>query len=209
MYTFQAIQILIFLIPGFISGIILDNLVVRKAKSEFGTVIEALIFSLIILVIYSQVISKSPIELTVINAPATASTSTYTLNSQGFLWLFVFSVLLPLPIAFLMTYDLHMKLLRFLHITKRTARENVWLDTFLDEQRYVVINFTDGRRITGWPKYYSDDKDSQYVYLTNAAWIVENMTTKQEEFKEIDMDGVLITNQPKIDSIMFYRDTEY
>ena len=48
MYSFQALQILIFLIPGFISAVILDTLVVRIEKKELGKIIEALIFSMII-----------------------------------------------------------------------------------------------------------------------------------------------------------------
>ena len=53
MYTFQALQILIFLIPGFISATILNVLIVRKEKREFGKIVEALIFSMVIYTIYS------------------------------------------------------------------------------------------------------------------------------------------------------------
>jgi len=51
--SFQTLQVLIFLIPGFIAQKIVDTLVVRKEKKEFGKVVEALIFSMIIYTIYS------------------------------------------------------------------------------------------------------------------------------------------------------------
>ena len=55
MYTFKALQILIFLIPGFISTAMLSVLIVRKEQKELGKIVEALIFSLLIYTIYSFV----------------------------------------------------------------------------------------------------------------------------------------------------------
>ena len=63
MYTFQALQILIFLIPGFISATILNVLIVRKERKEFGKIVEALIFSMFIYTIYSFIFGKAPIAL--------------------------------------------------------------------------------------------------------------------------------------------------
>jgi Family of unknown function (DUF6338) len=210
MYNFQAIQILIFLIPGFVSETLLNKFVVRKEKSELMSVIEALIFSMIIYVIYALAVSKSPVTLTVINTPSTSTSSTYTYNPGSFLWLFGFSVIIPLVLSFLMTHDVYMNLLRTLQVTRRTARDNVWMDVFLDKQRYITINFTDGRRIRGWPKYYSDDQDKQYIYLMKPELITQNGTTKQTEIKELNIDGILITPEQKIESIEFYKaESEY
>jgi len=53
MYTFQALQILLFLIPGFISSAMLYSLVIRHDKSELSRIIEALVFSLLTYAFYS------------------------------------------------------------------------------------------------------------------------------------------------------------
>lgn len=207
MYSFQAIQILIFLIPGFISEALLNQFVVRKDRSDLWTVVEALIFSLVIYTIYSLLVSKSPVELTVINVPDKTTSSTYTYNSIAFLWLIAFSIIIPIILSYLITYDVYMKLLRFLHISQRTSRESTWLDTFLDYQRYIIINFTDGRRIMGWPRYYSDDPEEQYIYLYKPALIIRNETTKKDEYKYLDTaEGILITPEQKIESIVFLKD---
>lgn len=206
MYSFQAIQILIFLIPGFISEALLNQFVFRKDKSELWTIVEALIFSLIIYTIYSLVISKSPVELTVINSPNESTSSTYTYNSVAFLWLVAFSVIIPIILSYLLTYDVYMKLLRFLHISKRTTRESTWLDVFSDYQSYIIVNFSDGRRIMGWPRYYSDDPDSQYIYLYEPALIVPNRKTKKDEYQYLNTaEGILITPEQKIESIVFLK----
>ena len=206
MYTFEAMQIFIFLIPGFISEAILNILVVRKDKTDLGKIIEALIFSLIIYVGFSLLVSKSPVSLTVVSEAKEGASSTFTLYTDGiqFLWLLLFSIILPLIIGCLITNDLHMKLLRKLHVTGRTSRESVWLDLFLNNSRSIIINFDDGRRITGFPQYYSEDPTSQYIYLYKPAWIEYNDHKKKEEIVELNgIDGVLITPQQKIDSIMF------
>lgn len=57
MYSFEAIQILIFLLPGFVSETILNVPIVRKEKNDLGKVIEALVYSIIIYVVYSLVYS--------------------------------------------------------------------------------------------------------------------------------------------------------
>jgi len=205
MFSFEAMQILIFLLPGFISETILNILVVRKDKSDLGKVVEALVFSVIIYGIYSLIYSNSPIELTVVSPAKDAATSTYVLTTQGIrlVEIVAFSVAIAIICGCLITTDFHMKLFRILHVTGKTARESVWLDLFLNNKRWIVINFDDGRRITGFPQYYSDEPDSKFIYLYKPAWIVYNNDKKADEIKEIGCEGILITPEQKIDSIMF------
>jgi hypothetical protein len=206
MYTFEAMQILIFLIPGFISETIMNVIVVRKDKSDLGKVIEALIFSLITYVLFSLIVSKSPVALTVVSEAKDGASSTFTLNNNGlqYLWLLLFSLVLPLGLGYCMTNDLHMKLLRKIHVTGKSARESVWLDLFLNNKRSVIVNLEDGRRITGFPQYYSDDPSSQYLYIYKPAWIIHNKKDDKDEIIEMkDTGGILITPQQKIDTIMF------
>lgn len=194
MYTFQALQILIFLIPGFISATILDALVVRKEKKELGKIIEALIFSMLIYTIYSAVSGRSPIALNQIE-----KSITYSYDSKSFLWLGLFSIGIPVVLSFLITNDLHMKAARTLLISKRTARSSTWFDVFYDRKRDIIINFENGRRIYGWPEYYSEDPEKPYIFLHKPAWI------KEEEFVDLNVEGILITPEQKIECIEFLK----
>lgn len=165
-FTFQALQILIFLIPGFISEGILDALIVREEKKEFEKTIEALIFSMVIYTIYSliSVSGKSPIILSQVE-----QSITYSYDSKSFLWLGLFSVSIPVVLSFFVTNDWHMKLARLLWITRKTARSSVWFDVFCDIRKPTIINFKNGRRIYGWPKYFSNNPENQYVFLFKPA----------------------------------------
>ena len=51
--------------------------------------------------------------------------------------------------------DWHMGLRR-MGITAGTARINTWVDVFTDHDSDVLITNTGGRRLTGWPAYFSD-----------------------------------------------------
>ncbi|MBC8357337.1 MAG: hypothetical protein H8E54_00105 [Candidatus Aminicenantes bacterium] len=195
MYSFQALQILIFLIPGFISAVILDTLVVRMKKKELGKIIEALIFSMIIYTIYSSISGKSPISLSKIE-----ESTTLVYDSKSFLWLALLSLFIPLVLSFLITNDLHMKLARKLRITRKTARASVWFDVFSDLDKHIIINFENDRRIYGWPMYYSTKPENPYIFLFRPAWIQEG------KFVDLNIEGILITPEQKIESIEFLEE---
>jgi len=148
--------------------------------------------------------------LTVVNTVKDGS-STYTLSTQGIGLVVMLSISLVLPIIIgcMITNDLHMRLLRSIHITGKSARESIWLDLFLNNKQSAIINFNDGKRITGFPQYYSDDPSSQYLYLYKPAWILYNEEDKKDEFVDMDdVEGILITPQEKIESIMFLKTKE-
>lgn len=202
MYTVAAMQVLIFLLPGFVSAMILGALVVRRERAELRTVVEALAFSVLIYTCYSLVSNTSPVVLKEVD-----DVTSISFKGTEFLWLTLFSVTIPLALSLIMNNDLHMKLARMLHLTKRTSRISVWFDAFYTYKRFVIINFEGGRRIRGWPMFYSDDPNNPYVFLWQPAWIVVNEKTQETEVIELDEEGILITPQQKIETIEFLRQT--
>jgi hypothetical protein len=91
-----------------------------------------------------------------------------------------------------------MKLARGLRISRKTARSSVWFDVFYDIRTHIIINFENGRRIYGWPMYYSNDPKNPYIFLFKPAWIQGN------EFIHLDgLEGILITPEQKVESIEF------
>jgi len=196
MYTFQALQLFIFLIPGFLASKLLNTLVVRRQdEKELDSIIEALILSMIIYTIYSFAGLSSPIALNQIS-----NNLVYNYDPKSFLLLIGASVLLPLILAIIINNDLHMKLARALRITKRTSRLSVWHDAFYDKRPLVQIDFADGRQLFGWAEHFSDDPDKPYLYIAQPQWI------QKGKYIETGLEGILITPEQKISFIEFLKE---
>ena len=191
--TTETLVVFLLLMPGFLSSAVLNALVVRRAKDRAGNIIEALVFSFLIYAILAP-FGRSPVELEV------AGTGIYrpTVAPEFLLYAMTLAVGLALLIGYSITNDSHMKLLRKLGITASTARINTWLDILIDQRRYVVVTFTDGRRLFGWPEYYSNDTTEGLLYISDPAWIEDD-----GNYSDLDVHGILITNKDKMESIMF------
>jgi len=195
MPTFQAIQIFIFLIPGFISSKFLDSLVIRKQdQKELASIVDALILSMVIYTIYSLTGLPSPITLDQAN-----SQFSYNYDAKSFVILLGISILLPMLLAFVANNDLHMKLARIFRITNKTSRLSVWHDIFYDKNPLVIIDFADERRLFGWVEHFSDDPDKPYLYIAQPQWIVN------DKYIPTGLEGMLITPEQKISYIEFLK----
>ncbi|MFC1806223.1 DUF6338 family protein [Planctomycetota bacterium] len=216
MYTFQALQVLVFLIPGFLASAVLNALLVREEKGDLGRVVEALILGMLIYAGYSFSGFDAPVSLQQESAQAkpasttkgTAGASggasvlstktTVSYHATGFVLLVTLSCALPVAIATAINNDLHMRLARACRITSKTGLATVWQDAFHRRKGYVVIHFDDGRRLCGWPELYSDHPQKGYIFLVDAAWIADS-----QEYVELGTQGILVTPSNNIQFIEF------
>lgn len=188
----EALNILVFLIPGFISSAVLNTFAVRKGEQkELQRIVEALIFSMLVYAVYS-LFGRSPISLNQQNVPI--------YDPISLLLLIAFSLAFPLLLSLFITNDWHMRFARWANITRKTSRPSTWYDVFSDENRNIVVNFEDGSRICGWPKHYSDDPEEPYIYLTNPHKVDGN------KLVDTGFSGILITPEMKIEYIEFLKD---
>lgn len=192
--TFEALQILLFLIPGFISIAIFNACVYRKKQKPFDQIVFAATFCMFDYTVYISIFNKTPVSLTVNNSQVI-----YNYEVISFWILIGVSVVTPLLFAFCVHNDFPLRVLRRLGITRNTLRDSVWLDVFLNKQRHIIINFKNGRRIYGWPMHYSNNPKSSYIYLYKPSWISDG------KFIDLDIDGILITPEQEIETIEFLK----
>jgi hypothetical protein len=197
MFTQEALSLLIFLLPGFLSMAIIDMLTPGRKRDNLQRIINALIFSLLIYAIYFLIFDNYPITPIKKNIQPDKDIL-INLPRLNLGILIVISLAIPLIMGYLIRKDLHMKFLRWLKVTDRTSRSNVWFDVFTDKKSYVIVNFQDGRRLFGWPEYFSDDPRDQTIFLCHASWIKEDGQTVV-----LDNKGILVTPNEPIDTIEF------
>ncbi|WP_420642733.1 DUF6338 family protein [Candidatus Leptofilum sp.] len=197
MFTFQALQILLFLVPGFFAAKLFDSFVTRETKqSDLARIEEAVIFSLLIYAIYALIQPQSAISF-----DQSSGTINYTFDAEALIFLSAISMILPIILSYSFAKNFHMKLLNRLGVSQKSSRFSVWDDAFQDYQRYIVIDFENGRRLYGWPRYYSDGNQEICLLIHKPLWIIEG--DEGLEMQDTGFDEMLITQNQKIDSIGF------
>ena len=182
--------------PGLVSAAVLNSIIVRHKNDRVTNVIEALVFSFAVYSILTA-FNYSPVSLAVTDKDVCRP----VVSPEHLPLAIILSVMLALLLGFSMTKDWHMKILRKMKVTTRTAGINAWLDVFIDRSKGVVVTYSNGRRLSGWPSYYSDDLEEGLLYLRNPAWIDEN-----DENAVLGIHGILLTKKDSIESIMFMED---
>lgn len=158
--------ILVFLLPGFVSVGVIEILCVRKPKDAFERVIEALIFTLLNLAGF--LIIRALLE----RVPNIRFDHLEFLTA-GNVGLMAFCAL-AIGVGFAAEIN-HEWLLGFLnnqiHLTRKTAKPSTWNETWSHARKFVVVHLDDGRRIYGWPTFYSDSPEERALFLEDASWL--------------------------------------
>lgn len=190
--TVEAFALLLLLVPGFLTSKILNAIAVRRDKGHMAEIIEALVFSVLIYAVLHAV------GWSLVTMNESDGGYARQVDFKYVPHAFVLAGALALALGISINRDWHMGLLRRLGITAGTARINTWVDVFTDHDSDVLITYKDGRRLTGWPAYFSDGPEEGLLYLRNPAWIND-----RGEVQEIGVDGSLILNKGDIESISF------
>ena len=193
--TYETVNLLMLLMPGLLSSSIFNLLRRKVGLTAFDKIVESFLFTFIIYILLNLTYGWEPLA----QAKKVGGEVVYTFTADTCLILFTILYALFLPIFWgaIVHYDLHMRVFRKLKLTDRTSRDTAWDDVFTDEKRFLTVHLEDERRITGWPLYYSNNKDEGFLYLTQAAWLADDNT-----YIESESHGILIARD-KVDLIEF------
>lgn len=210
--SFSAVYALLLLLPGFITLFVERTISYQPGETGGVFVAKALVYSFVNYTLFS-ITGLTLISWTITEVSTQAKRIAISPTGLNTLILLVISIVIGLCIGLFKTKDWHMKFARKVGLTRRTSRASIWLDIFHDKYRkkndndgtketegpYVSVFLKDGRRIYGWPEYFSDEyNDGPVLFLTDAAWISDD-----ENEIEIPYPGILI-NGSQIEYIQFY-----
>jgi hypothetical protein len=84
--------------------------------------------------------------------------------------------------------------LRKLKLTKKTSRNDVWQQTlYLYGNRWISLEFKDGRRLVGWPLRFSSSGQPRALLLGDATWYSLDGDGAYIE-REVNGPGVYVAN---------------
>jgi hypothetical protein len=197
---FEALAVLLVLLPGFLAAKLVHSFCFRPDQSDFDKVVEALIYSFVAYVTFIAIFKNAPVFVIQWDLPDSSHSYSLSLNALQFVYLLLIAITLALLVSLSITNDLHMRLARLLKFTERTSRPTIWNDVFYGNARFVQVQFVDGRKIIGEILFFSDTPEEASLFLENAAWIGEDNSTT-----DIPGPGILITKNMPIETIMFLK----
>ncbi len=175
----EVLQVLSFLLPGFLTAWVFHGLTSFPARSQFERLIQALIFTSIIQVLV--VLFRSVLEVvgTMIGAdnPWTSQAS--------FTSSLVIALILGVVLSKFTNYDIVHALLRKLGVTYQNSFPSEWFSAFARHKTYVVLHLSGERRLYGWPVEWPTDPEKGHFLIVDAEWLTDGNPIKLESVETI------------------------
>ncbi|MCX6639538.1 MAG: DUF6338 family protein [bacterium] len=209
--TMTSLSILLVLLPGFLTLGVERILAYQRADSSIDKIVKALIYSFVNYVLLLTISRNDLLTWRVQQVSDKESFYSFSTDLNGVLLLSIIAIVVGCVVGILKTYDLHMKIARFLRLTRRSSRDSIWLDIIHDKcaiptrksaenATYVIVHLKDGKSIYGYPEYFSDNyEEGPVIFLTKADWFLEN-----GDKIPIPSPGILI-NASEIRFVQFYK----
>jgi hypothetical protein len=198
--SIEALTVFVYLMPGFISGLVLKRLADRRHLDTAQQCIEALIFSFLIYAMLAVFVGEPPVAI--VTPSGEGSTPTTVFNSTMVLPILALAILLPCGAALCINNDIPHKWLRQCRLTKFASQETVWTQALAGEtQCYITVHMKNGDMFYGWPTYYSASEDEPCLYLTNPYIVLPDKT-----FTRMNAGAILLKSCDEIYFIEFHPD---
>lgn len=196
--SLELLAVLAILLPGFLAARLVQSFATRNRQSDFDKVVEALVYSFVVYLIYSMGVHTLPIDWRVSKESEKVEHYSVNVDPRNLLLISGISVGFALVVIAVTNNDISGKVLRSLRITSHTARPTVWSDAFHEYQGYVQVELEDGRHVVGWLLRYSSKPEQSTLFLSDAHWL-------GEDGSEIPIPGkgILLTKDTGIRYVMF------
>jgi hypothetical protein len=201
MFKIEALQILLFLAPGFLASILLNTFCVREKKSEVAFVVEALVFSILIYSIYLIGFNQLPVDLS-----ADGLSLKWHLDWLSVFILLFVTIFLAIFASYSINHDWHTRLARKIKLGSRTSRASPWLDVVASKGPYVIINFSNGDRLYGQLTNFSDDPEKLSLYIFSPYWLDKDGRVISHH---VAVDGVFVPSGSDIKFIQFLDSSNF
>ena len=162
------IDVLTFLLPGFVSAAILHSLTPAPRPIPFERVVQALIFTIVIQV------GTSGVETGLIGIGSRfGSIGVWSEQTMRIAWSLVLAGLLGVVLAWIQNTDRLHSRLRKLGITHQTSFSSEWYGA-LSQARggYLVLHLTGERRLYGWAVEWPNTSEHGHFVIAEAEWLV-------------------------------------
>ena len=161
------IDVLTFLLPGFVSAAFLHSLTPDPRLSPFERVVQALIFTIFIQV------GTSGVETGLIWIGQWFGSIGVWSEQAGIAWSLALAVLLGVVLAWIANTDQLHSRLRKRGITRQTSFLSEWYGALSQSRGYLVLHLTGDRRLYGWATEWPNTPEHGNFVMAEAEWLVD------------------------------------
>jgi hypothetical protein len=163
--TRAILDLLTFLLPGFITAALVYNLTPAPRPVPFERVVQALIFTILI---QSLVSSVQGVMLWLGRRLGAAGPWNETVQLG---WAIALAAVLGLLLAWSQNSDRLHRILRTLRITHQTSFPSEWFGAMSQNRGYIVLHIKGERRLYGWPVEWPSVPDRGHFVMAEAEWL--------------------------------------
>lgn len=165
-----VIEVLTFLLPGFITAWVFYGLSSFPKPSQFERLVQALIFTM-----FLQALLLPGVRWIALAIGKSSSIGPWTVN-VAFGWTVILALLLGIGVTFAADHDFPHAPLRWLRLTKVNSYSSEWSREFARlspkaGEDFIVLTLADKRRLMGYAILSPDAPDRGHFSLKNASWL--------------------------------------
>ena len=179
--TTSTIELLQYLLPGFLCAWIFYGFTSFKRPSQFEQIIQALIFTLIIQVVVFLVQAKAPMGFL---------SSIGSAEKQGLVLSTLLAIIFGFGFALFSNKDWFHMIVRFFGVSTETSYPSEWYGVLAKQQHYVVLHLAGDRRLYGWPSQWPSSPDAGHFAIVQASWLNEPPDDSEEIQINTPLEGV-------------------
>lgn len=168
----EVVQLLRYLLPGFLAAWVFYGLTSHPKPSEFERVVQALIFTL---VVQALVFCEQQIALLIGHVVHIRAWDEHAELLSSVLT----APVLGLCFAYFSNSDRFHAIMRKWKITRETSHPSEWFGVFATKTTFVVLHLNDERRIYGWPTEWPSEPTKGHFSLQQASWLLEDGSERQ------------------------------
>jgi hypothetical protein len=198
------------LLPGFLAAAAFHALTPYPKRDVFERVVAALIFTL-----FAQLVVTAIRSICIWIGAIGLSLGAWSVEVE-LAWGAAAGLTMGVTWAHVVNNGLTHGVLRKLGTTKKTSLPTQWFSAFAQRERYIILQFKDGRRLMGWPLEWPDEPESGHFILERPSWVLDDGTkaamhqievflisakdVEAVEFLRFKDDPTLVTHNVEIES---------
>jgi hypothetical protein len=164
--TQTIIDVLTFLLPGFVTAQLLYSLTPAPRPVPFERTVQALIFTVVIQA------AVTTAQVSVLGIGVRVGSIGVWSDQTRIAWSLGIAALLGIVFAWFDNTDRLHTVLRKMGITHQTSLSSEWYGALSQAHGYIVLHLVGQRRLYGWPEEWPNAPDRGHFVIAEGEWLI-------------------------------------